>query len=259
MNTFRTPYIGSGAFRVWQRNGKVWLKFYRPSLVGNLGEPILYLLALGYGLGKFIPDISGIPYVQFIAPGLLVSSTMYSACYECTFGSFTRMTAQKTYDAIIVTPVSIEEVIAGDIFWGATKGAIAGLIILLVATAFGLVKSPWAGLVLPILILEGLLFASLSMLMTALAPSYDFFSYFFTIGITPMFLFSGVFFPLDGFPAWAKTASWFLPLTHVITVARSLFLGKPCISLLVNLSLVIVFTIAAFYVSIVLVKRRLIK
>lgn len=259
INTFRIPYIGGGAFRVWQRNGKVWLKFYRPSLVGNLGEPILYLLALGYGLGKFIPDISGIPYIQFIAPGLLVASTMYSACFECTFGSFTRMTTQKTYDAIIVTPVSIEEVIAGDIFWGATKGAIAGLVILLVATCFGLVGSPWAGLVLPLLILEGLLFASLSMLMTALAPSYDFFNYFFTIALAPMFLFSGTFFPLDGFPTWAKTASWFLPLTHVVTVARSLILGKPCISLLVNLSLVIALTVIVFYVSIALVKRRLIK
>ncbi|HIC91034.1 MAG TPA: ABC transporter permease [Syntrophaceae bacterium] len=259
INTFRIPYIGDGAFRVWQRNGNVWLKFYRPSLVGNLGEPILYLLALGYGLGKFIPDISGIPYIQFIAPGLLVSSTMYSACFECTFGSFTRMTTQRTYDAIIVTPVSIEEVIAGDIFWGATKGAIAGLVILLVATAFGLVGSPWVGLVLPLLMVEGLLFASLSMVMTALAPTYDFFNYFFTIAIAPMFLFSGIFFPLDEFPAWAKTASWFLPLTHLVTITRGLFLGKLHISLLINLSLVIAFTVITFYVSITLVKRRLIK
>lgn len=227
--------------------------------MGSLGEPILYLLALGYGLGRFIPNISGISYVQFIAPGLLVASTMYSASFECTFGSFTRMTTQKTYDAIIVTPVSIEEVIAGDIFWGATKGVIAGLVILLVATLFGLVGSPWAGLILPVLVLEGLLFASLAMLVTSLAPSYDFFNYFFTIGLAPMFLFSGTFFPLDGLPTWARTVSWFLPLTHVVVMARSLILGRPYLALFINLVLIAVFTTLCFYLSIMLVRRRLIK
>ncbi len=146
------PRLSHLVLRVWQRNAWVWMQFYKPSLLGNLGEPVLFLLAMGYGLGRLIPVMDGVSYVQYLAPGLVVSSAMYTATFECCFGSFTRMIHQKTYAAIIATPVSIEEVVAGDILWGATKSLMGGMIILLVITAFRLVQWPWAYWVVPVIL-----------------------------------------------------------------------------------------------------------
>ena len=140
---YRRPQVGRRAFKVWQRNKDAWLKFYKASMVGNLAEPILFLVAFGLGLGKFIRNVEGVPYIQFIAPGLVIAAAMNAASFECTFGSFTRMSTQKSYDAIIVTPVNIDEVAAGDILWGATKGFISAVVMLPVLIAFGLMSSPW--------------------------------------------------------------------------------------------------------------------
>jgi hypothetical protein len=131
MSGFLTPpRVGRRAIKVWQRDRDAWFKFYKASLVGNLGEPVLFLLAFGLGLSKFIGNVEGVPYIRYIAPGLLVATAMNASSFECTFGSFTRMSTQKSYDAIIVTPVNIEEVAAGDILWGATKGFISAIVML---------------------------------------------------------------------------------------------------------------------------------
>jgi len=248
------------AIRVWQRNARVWLQFYKPSLVGNLGEPILFLLAIGYGLGKFVPDVGGISYIQFLAPGLVVSSGMYTATFECSFGSFTRMVHQKTYDAIIASPVNIEEVVTGDILWGATKSIIGGTIIMMVITAFGLVPNSWSWLAMPgVLVVEGLMFSSIAMVVTSVARSYDFFNYYFTLFITPMFLFSGIFFPLEAMPPWVVAASWCFPLTHVVAVARSMVLGAWNLKLAEDLLWIIVVTSVFYLAAVLLIKRRMIK
>jgi lipooligosaccharide transport system permease protein len=255
----KIPRITYLAFRVWQRNGNVWLKFYRASLIGNVGEPIFFLVALGYGLGRFMPELGGITYVQFLAPGIVLSSAMYSAAFECTFGSFTRMTTQKTYDAIICTPVSIEEVIAGEVIWGATKSLVTGAVILVIISLFGLMKSPLGILVIFLVFFEGIMFSGMSLIFTAFAPSYDFFSYYFTLVITPMFLFSGVFFPLEGMPEWVNLLSWFMPLTHAVNLGRGLVMGAMPDSSLLDVCWIIFFAVAVFYLSIYLIRRRLIK
>ncbi len=156
---------------VWYRNARVWSTFYKASLIGNLGEPLLYLVAMGWGLGRMVGSVDGVPYIQFLAPGLVCSAAMYSATFECTFGAFTRMTRQRTYDAILATPVSLDEIVAGEVLWGATKGLFAGGSMLVVMTLFGLVQSPWALLALGLSFLIGLMFASLSMIVTAKSPS----------------------------------------------------------------------------------------
>ena len=244
--------------KVWARNLKVWSKYYKASLLGNIGEPILYLAALGYGLGRFIPEIEGMPYIEFLAPGLVASAAMYSATFECTFGSFTRMTEQKTYDAIIVTPVSIEEVIAGDILWGTTKSLISGLAMVGVMALFGLIDSWMVVLVPLVVILEGLVFSSMAMLATSYSPSYEFFSYYFTLAISPMFLFSGIFFPISSLPEWAGKIAWCLPLTHVVNLTRSLFSGELGWPMLVDLAWLALFSSVLFVLSIQKMRRRLI-
>src|SRR3990167_9529565 len=212
-------------FKVWRRDLIVWSKYLSSSIVANVGEPLLYLIAIGYGLGSLVQNIGGMPYVEFIAPAILISSVMNAASFETTFSSYTRMQTQKTFQGIAVTPVSMQEVVAGEILWAATKALFNGFFIFLVLWAFGLVKHWQVIGLFPILFLTGLMFASLGMLFTGFASSYDFFSYYFTLFISPMFLFSGTFFPLEQLPLWAQKLAWLLPLTPATQITRSLFNG----------------------------------
>jgi len=246
------------AYTVWYRDIKVWTKFYKASILGNLGEPLLYLLAMGWGLGRMVGTVNGVPYIEFLAPGLICSAAMYAATFECTFGSFTRMTRQSTFDAILATPVSLEDIVAGEILWGATKGFLSGTAMLLVMSLFGLVKSYWAVLALGLAFLIGLLFASLSMIVTARAAAYDFFSYYFTLAIAPMFLFSGIFFPVTNLPDWAQTFAWFLPLTHGVDISRALFSGDVSLKLLGDLVWLLVFFSVLFVIALRGIRKRLI-
>ncbi len=255
----RMPRVTWKCYKVWQRNRDSYKQHYKLNLLGNLGEPFLYLIAMGYGIGAFLGELDGMPYLQYIAPGLVLSSTMFSATYECTYGTFLRMKYQKTYDAILATPLNIEEIVAGDILWGMTKGAISGMIMFIAVLTFGLVQSAWA-LFLPILILfVGLFFASMSMVVTSFAPHFEFFNYYLTLLITPMFFFSGIFFPLTNFPLWVKTTSEALPLTHAVRVARSMIMGTLSSDLWVSLLWLIIPSTFFFLLSLNLIRRRMIR
>lgn len=253
------PRVGRRMFKVWQRNRDAWYKFYKASMVGNIAEPILFLLAFGMGLSKFITDINGVPYINYISPGLMVASAMNASSFECSFGSFTRMSSQKTYDAIMVTPVNIEEVAAGDILWGASKGVLSAIIILIVLVAAGLVGSPWLLAAPPVFLLEGVMFASMALIITAFAPSYDYYAYYFSLVISPMFFFSGIFFPLETMPGWVQGAAWFMPLYHAVNLSRGLATGNVSVSLLGDLAWMAVFTTVTSWLAIKLIKRRLVK
>lgn len=213
------------AFRVWQRNLTVYTKLYKSSIALNFAEPVLYLAALGLGLGAFVKEIKGMPYVNFIAPGIIASSSMFAATYECTYGTYVRMTYQKTFDAILATPVNIDDLVAGELMWGATKSMLYGTIIMIVISLFGLVDSPLIMLAIPLLFVSGLIFAEISMIAGAVVPGIDSFNYFYTLFMTPMFLFSGIFFPLDTLPPVISKIAFFTPLYHLVNVCRSLSSG----------------------------------
>lgn len=214
------------AFRVWQRHFTVYTKLYKSSFALNFVEPVLYLAALGLGLGAFVKEINGVPYINFIAPGIIASSAMFAAIYECTYGTYVRMTYQKTFDAILATPVNIDDLVTGELIWGASKSLLYGSTIIIVISAFGLVKSPLILFVLPILFISGLIFAEISMIFTAVVPGIDSFNYFYTLLMTPMFLFSGIFFPLDNLPKIVSKIAFFTPLYHLVNICRSLAQGN---------------------------------
>jgi lipooligosaccharide transport system permease protein len=214
------------AFRVWQRNLTVYTKLYKSSLALNFVEPVLYLTALGLGLGAFVHEINGVPYIQFIAPGIIASSSMFAAIYECTYGTYVRMTYQKTFDAILATPVNLDDLVLGELLWGATKSLLYGSIIILVISLFGLVASPLIILVIPVLLVSGLIFAEISVIFTAVIPGIDSFNYFYTLLMTPMFLFSGIFFPLDNLSPVVGKIAFFTPLYHRVNICRGLASGK---------------------------------
>jgi len=249
---------GIGALRVWRRNFESWKRFSASFLVAALGNPIFYLASIGYGLGRFVADIDGLPYAVFLTPGILATAAMNSASFETTFGSFTRLHEQNTYAAILATPCSVADIVAGDILWAATKSALAVFFVLIVTGTAGLLPSPLAIGTLPVAFLSGLTFAALGMIATARAGSYSFFDYYFTLGISLMVFFCGVFFPLESLPTWAQAVAWFLPLTHAVRLSRALVAGTPSAGMAGDAAWLVVVSLAGFMVAERLVRRRLI-
>ncbi len=243
--------------RMWQRNRDVFFRLWHSEAPGFVAEPIIILLAMGLGLGAYVGLVDGQRYIEFIAPGIIASYAMFSASFECTYGSFLRMEFQRTYDAIIATPLNIEDVIAGEIFWGATRSLMTGTVILVIAAAFQLIHSPWAALIPIVSFLQGIMFASIAILFTSIVPVIYSFNYYFTLFITPMFFFSGVFFPLASFPERVQTLSWIVPLTPAVHLTRALVGGEIQLSLLWALAQIIIIAAVFFAVSLVTMRRRL--
>jgi lipooligosaccharide transport system permease protein len=256
---FRAPAFSARFAHVWRRNGLVWSKLAIPSMLGNLADPMIYLLGLGYGLGALLHEVGGMPYIAFLAAGIVCSSTMMSASFEAMYSGFSRMHVQRTWEAIINAPVTLDDVVLGEAVWAASKSFLSGMAVLIVAWALGLVALPLALLVIPLVFLTGLAFASLGLIMTALSPSYDFFMYYFTLAITPMMLVCGVFFPVEQLPGWLQGIAQALPLTHAVAIARPLMTGAVPPAVLPHVLVLAAYAAAGFYIALVLTRRRLLK
>jgi lipooligosaccharide transport system permease protein len=255
----RAPDVSYRAYRVWQRNRDVYLRLWRSEAIWPLAEPVITLLALGLGLGELVKLESGQRYIEFIAPGLLAVYPMWAAAGECAWGSFFRMDTQRTFNAITATPVSIEDVITGEILWGATRALINGAYVLAVTAAFLLLDSPMAIMSLPVIFLSGLMFASMSLSYTSIARSISSLNYFFALFITPQFWLGGVFFPLDVLPGWAERASWFIPATHVVAIYRGLVEGSLEWSNLSDLAWMVVMTAFFYALALFAMRKRLVQ
>jgi len=249
----------TGTLRMWQRNWTIFRKIFWLAIAPTFFEPFIYLVALGFGLGAFIQQIQGISYIQFLAPGLLASTVLFGSSFETTYDSFVRMKYERVYDAVLATPLNIEDVIGGEILWGATRGYLNALIFLAVIAIFGLVESPAAILLIPLLFVFSLLFAVIGMIFTALVSNIALFNYYFTLFITPLFLFSGIFFPISALPLWAQILALFSPLYHVVVVSRGLVLGNLDIDVLISITVTLILTLVLFLIPIALMKRRLIR
>jgi lipooligosaccharide transport system permease protein len=244
---------------IWRRNFLVWRKLTIPSILGNLADPLLYMLGFGFGLGALVPEMQGMSYIAFIAAGTVCSSTMNSASFESMYSGFSRMHVQRTWDAILNAPIDLDDVVMAEVAWSASKATLSGLAVLVVATALGLTQSWLALAVVPLALLLGLVFASLGLIMTALSPSYDFFMYYFTLVITPMMLLSGVFFPVEQLPPALQALSSVLPLAHGVAVARPLMQGSLPADLLLHLAVLGGYGVAAFQLALALTRHRLLK
>ena len=244
---------------VWRRNFLVWRKLAIPSVLGNLADPMIYMFGLGYGLGSLMPQVNGGSYIAFLAGGTLCASTMNAATFETLYSGFSRMHVQRTWEAIINAPLSLDDVVAGELVWSATKALLSGTAIFIVIVLLGLAHSPLALLVLPVVFLVGLTFGALGLIVTALAPSYDFFMYYFTLFITPMTLLSGVFFPLSQLPLPLQAAAQALPLTHAVSLARPLLIGQWPDHALLHIGVLAAITVIAFAIALKLARRRLLK
>jgi lipooligosaccharide transport system permease protein len=253
------PRISLRWTHVWGRNFLVWRKLTIPSILGNLADPLLYMLGFGYGLGALMPRVNGMPYIAFIAAGTVCSSTMMTASFEAMYSGFSRMHVQRTWDAILNTPLTLDDVVIAEIVWAASKAMLSGSTVLLVACVLGLTQSWLALWVIPLALIGGLTFASLGLVMTALSPSYDFFMYYFTLAVTPMMMLCGVFFPLQQLPAGLQAVANVLPLTHAVAIARPLMSNMIPVGLVGHLAVLIGYGVAGSFLALVLTRRRLLK
>ncbi|MDD5247983.1 MAG: ABC transporter permease [Rhodocyclaceae bacterium] len=251
------PQLSWRALAVWRRNFLVWKKLAIPSVLGNLADPMIYLFGLGYGLGGLLPQVAGVPYIVFLAAGTVCASTMNAASFEALYSGFSRMHVQKTWEAIMNAPVSLDDVVAGECLWAAAKATLSGVAILVVITALGFVHSPLALWALPAIFLTGLCFSALGLIVTALAPSYDFFMYYFTLLVTPMMLLSGVFFPVAQLPAAFQAGAQALPLSHAVQLIRPLLLGQVPADALLHIAVLAGVSVVAFAIALILTRRRL--
>lgn len=255
----RPPEISLRFVPVWRRNLLVWRKLAIASVLGNIADPLLYMLALGYGIGSFVPEVGGMKYIMFIGTGMVCQSAMFTSSFEAMYSAFSRMHMQKTWDAIINAPVSLDDVVFAEWIWAATKAVVSTTAILGVIMLLGYGHSWLALFVLPVSFLTGLTFAAFGLIMNALAPGYDFFTYFFTLILTPMLLLSGVFFPVDQMPAVLAGVAEFLPLKHAIDLVRPLLLGRVPTAIPLHVAVLLAYAAAAFFVALVLTRRRLLR
>lgn len=243
---------------VWRRNALLWRKSARTALLGGFAEPLFYLFALGYGLGSFIGKVEGFSYLGFLTAGILSTSAMNAATFEGLYLAYTRMEVLRTWDGMLAAPLGIGDVVMGEVLWMGTKSVISAGLILMVTTVFGLTPHWAALLVLPTAFLAGLCFGGMALVVTSFARSYDFFVYYITLGVTPMALLSGVFFPLASLPEPLRLGMACLPLFHVVEVVRPLVVGRLEIDMLWHLAVPLIYAAIAVSIAVWRFRRRLV-
>ena len=257
---FRAPQLSWRWFAVFRRNFLVWRKLAIPSLVGNIAEPLITLVAFGYGLGVLIGQVqtngTAVPYLVFLASGSICSSAMNAASFEALYSAFSRMHVQRTWDGIMNAPVLLDDVLLAEMLWAAFKSMFTSVVILAVMLAIGISTSPMLLLALPLLGLVGITFASIALIFNALAKGYDFFTYYFTLFLTPTMFLSGVFFPRDQLPGILRGVSDWLPLTAAVELIRPLFLGQWPVNFFYYFTLLVAYAALGFWLALGLTRKR---
>ena len=257
---WRAPAL-SGRWRpVFLRNLLVWRKLAIPSLVGNIAEPLMWLVAFGYGMGALVGELEvngqKVPYILFLASGSICMSAMNAASFEALYSAFSRMHVQKTWDGILNAPVGLDNIVLAEMLWAAFKALFTSTAILGVMLALGISHSPKLLAAWPVLLCAGVMFSSIALVFNALAKSYDFFTYYFTLVLTPMMFLSGVFFPREQLPPVVRAVSDWLPLTNAIELVRPMFMDQwPAHPLRHGLVLAAT-TALAFWLALALTRRR---
>ena len=246
------------ALSVWRRNAAMYRRTWKLNILPNFFEPILYLVSIGVGVGAYVSQMGGTSYVAFLAPGLVAVAAMNGASFEVTYNAFVRMNFEKTYASMLTTPIQPDDVLAGEVLWAMTRSAIYGSIFYVVVAAAGLAPLPASLWALPLIPLTGLLFAALGIAFSLRIPNIDLFSFYFTLFLTPLFLFSDVFFPLaERLPRWGVRVAEALPLLHPVRLMRAAFRGEFAPILLWDLAYILALSAGLLWVAARVTRRRL--
>lgn len=262
---WHAPRLSWRFWPVFLRNLLVWRKLAIPSLVGNIAEPLMWLVAFGYGMGALVGQVNvagaggegvKVPYILFLASGSICMSAMNAATFEALYSAFSRMHVQKTWDGIMNAPVSLDDVVLAEMLWAAFKSLFTVSAILVVMLGLGISHSPKLLLAWPILLGVGITFSCLALVFNALAKGYDFFTYYFTLCLTPMMFLSGIFFPLEQLPAVVRWVSQGLPLTNAVALVRPLFMDQWPEQAWLHLGVLAAYALGGFWLALALTRQR---
>ncbi|QDK36222.1 ABC transporter permease [Bdellovibrio sp. NC01] len=256
---FAIPTVNDGALKVWQRNFLYFKKTWLVSLFWIVLEPVIYLGAIGFGLGAFVNNMGGMSYIEFFFPALLSTTAMLVAFFEGTYGNYTKLTHQRTYATIMLTRVGPEEIVAGELLWAASKGFFGVMGVTVVAIFFGLIDTPKILLALPVLFLLSCLFSCIGMIFTSIARNYDSFIYSTSGLIVPMSLLSGTYFPLEQLPTGLRYIAYLFPLTHAVSAVRGILHNGSPVMISVNVVVLLLATWICMNVSFVRIRHKLLK
>jgi lipooligosaccharide transport system permease protein len=256
---FAIPRFNEGALKVWQRDFLYFKKTWLVSLFWIVLEPVIYLGAMGFGLGAFVNNINGMSYIEFFFPALLATTAMLVAFFESTYGNYTKLTHQRTYATIMLTRIGPDEIVAGELLWAASKGFFSVLGVTVVAIFFGLIENYKILLALPVLFIISCLFSCIGMIFTSIARNYDSFIYSTSGLIVPMSLLSGTYFPLDQLPTGLRYIAYLSPLTHGVAAVRYI-LHEGSLSLIATHIAVLLFTTwICMNISFLRIRKKLLK
>ena len=260
LSVWRAPELSMRWWPVFLRNLLVWRKLAIPSLVGNIAEPLMWLLAFGYGMGALVGklEVDGVevPYILFLASGSICMSAMNAASFEALYSAFSRMHVQKTWDGIMNAPINLDNIVLAEMLWAAFKAIFTVTAILGVMLALGISYSPKLLIAWPVLLGVGITFSCLALIFNALAKGYDFFTYYFTLFLTPMMFLSGIFFPLEQLPPLVRAVSQWLPLTNAVSLVRPMFMDQWPSDWLRPLLVLTTYTVGGFWIALALTRKR---
>nr|WP_315474065.1 ABC transporter permease [uncultured Rhodoferax sp.] len=264
---WRAPEVSLRFWPVFLRNLLVWRKLAIPSLVGNIAEPLMWLVAFGYGMGALVGEVNvagpagtvAVPYILFLASGSICMSAMQAASFEALYSAFSRMHVQKTWDGIMNAPISLDNVVLAEMLWAAFKALFTVTAILGVMLALGISHSPKLLVAWPILFGVGITFSCIALIFNALAKGYDFFTYYFTLFLTPMMFLSGVFFPLEQLPVVVRVVADWLPLSNAVALVRPLFIDQWPADAFRHLGVLAVYAVGSFWIALALTRKRFAK
>ena len=259
ISMYATPRLTRGFWPVVLRNLLVWKKLAVPSVIGNIAEPLITLVAFGYGLGSMIGQVQGLPYILYLASGSIAVSCALAATFEGLYSAYSRMEVQKTWESIMNAPIALDDIVFAELLWASIKSMFTVAAILVVLFVIGISREPTMLLALPVLWLVGLTFAAIALVFNALARGYDFFTYYFTLVMTPMTFLSGVYFPIEQMPVVLQWLAQVLPLTHAVALVRPLIIGELPAQPLVPALVLCAYAAGGYYLSLVLTRRRFFK
>ena len=258
-SVYTAPHVTPSFWPVVMRNLLVWKKLAGPSILGNIAEPLITLVAFGYGVGSLIGQIDGMPNIEYLASGSVAVSAALAATFEALYSAYSRMAVQKTWDSILNAPIALDDIVFAEMLWAAIKALFSCTAILVVIFLLGISRAPTMLLALPVLGLAGVTFASIGLVFNAVAKGYDFFTYYFTLVITPMTFLSGVYFPIAQMPPWLQGVAQVLPLKAAVDLVRPLVLGTWPVDPLQPLLILTAYAACGYYLALVLTRRRFFK
>jgi len=258
-DTYRYPPILWRLFSVWYRHMRVYTKNIFSNGLPPFLEPLLFLAGIGLGLGKYITQsMEGLAYIEFLGTGLLVTTAMFTSAFECSFGTFIRLEFEKVYDGMLAAPITVNNLIVGEIIWAGTKGFFFSFAVLCILAGFRIIHLPNALLAPFVGLVTGLMFSSLSLLVTSFIKTINQFNFYFTGFLSPMFFFSGVVFPISNLPRIVRPIAEIVPLTHAVRLVRAVCTTAYQPKLLFDLLYVIVFILVVGFLAVKRLKKRLV-